>query len=147
MSIVLTELQKEFGQHILLNLIDLEYSQIPNFSQCYLTNPNIIVLVTKNGGKKRICREFFKSIETRLDELQVCGECPGCFQTTVLPKNKHYLRSEDNLLDPLYSITEFKVPRKYQKNLIEIGVTQLHQALNTGTQIDFQLLLKNIKET
>lgn len=144
MNIVLTESQKQFGKHVLLELIGLTSpNSIPNYYQCYLANPNTIIVVTKNGGKKRICRDFFKNIETRLDELKSCGKssCPGCFQTIILPKNKNYIKSEDNPNDPVYAITEFKVPQEYQKELI----TVLTHELDQESQIDFSSLLKKIQ--
>jgi hypothetical protein len=147
MNIVLTESQKQFGKNVLLELIGLTSNSIPNYYQCYLANPNTIIVVTKNGGKKRICRDFFKNIETRLDELKVCGKhtCVGCFQTVILPKNKNYIKSEDNPNDPVYAITEFKVPQEYQKQLMEVGITALTQSFEQGSQIDFPTLLKKIQ--
>lgn len=111
MDVVLTESQKQFGKNVLLGLVDLNFDSIPNYHQCYLTQ-NTIIVITKNGGKKRICHNFYKNIEMRLDELKVCGTCDGCFQTIILPKNKNYIVSKDCFDNPVYAITEFRVPQE-----------------------------------
>lgn len=91
---------------------------------CSLQN-DLVIVVTKNGGKRRLCNEYFAKIEN--DDTNVCcGQynCPGCFQTLILPHSPEvhskilqqlgttgtltFIESVDQPNDPIYAITKFE---------------------------------------
>jgi hypothetical protein len=91
---------------------------IPNYCYSYINNNGNLIVITKNGGKRRLCSDYFKTIENNIDIK--CGKCPGCYQSIILPQSKYYITSTDNPDNPIYAITEFKIEFKLDFDLNNI---------------------------
>lgn len=84
----------------------VDYSHVPGYYGSY-TSESLLILITTNGGKKRICRKWYDTIEP-LEKIEWCSNCPGCYQSLVLPKDPNFIDSVDQPNDPIYAITRLK---------------------------------------
>jgi hypothetical protein len=83
----------------LLEILEIDYRDVPRFRDCFLSKENTIIVYTRTGGGNR---EEYQS------------------QNDAMKLHKRYLRDEDDSLDCTYAIFHFSIPDEIKGDCIEL---------------------------
>ena len=123
-----------FGQNIMsdfiLATIGLTQQDVGRFRDCFIEKAGngdfVIAVYTRNGGGNR---EHWNNSYKEYVEGENCP-CPGCIIEYKLPKHPLYIKDRDDDFDHTYATIYFKLPKEYEKELIQWVIADKKTASN-----------------